>query len=231
MSQHCQPEHNAARLHEALTGLEPAAPRPDTPRVLIVARARLETVKLSRRLGYLTAGFADSVIKANLDFTLQLAAAGPALATVQMSEKAWALLKANLGRAVQMDLAESTTHMVCRSGGWHVVIDKAALRCDVLGLPDAELAAALHTTASLSVQSAHQVGRWYEAMVELLVRLLMELGLDDHEFASEEGGGWQAYARFADPELAACAERLDACWQAHADCELAWGAPAPEVAA
>lgn len=230
LSQACAPAQNAARLHDALSAIVPPAPRPEASRVLIVARVRLETVKLSRRLGYLTAGFADSVIKANLDFTLQLADAKPALAQVQMSDKAWAALRACLGHQMQMDLAESTTHVDCRSAGWHVVIDKAALRCDVLALPGDELANALRVARSLSVRSAHQVDRWYETMVDLLVRLLMALGLNEHEFASEEGGGWRAYAQWAAPELAAAADRLQACWQAHARCELQWGSPTPEVA-
>jgi hypothetical protein len=231
LSQDCQLQDNAARLHAALSAAEPAPARPHTPRVLIVARARLETVKLSRRLGYLTAGFADSVIQANLDFTLHVAATEPALAKIQMSEKGWASLKASVFRRVQMDLAESATHLVCRSGGWHVVIDKAGLCCRVIQLPDAGLAAALRVAKSLSTQSVHQVDRWYESAVELLVRLLTEFGLPGQEFASEEGGGWRAFARFADPGLETSAQQLQAFWQAHADCELAWGAPTSEVVA
>lgn len=232
LSRECDLSENARRLHEALdTAQVPAVPeRPAgmpanaaDARVLIVARARLETVKLSRRMGYLTAGFADGVIKANLDFTLKAVASGPVMVSVQMSKKGWDALQSNLSSQAQLDVAESERLMVCRMRGWHAVVDKQALRFDVLQLPDAALAQALRLTQTMSVQLVHQVDRWYDTMVELLARLLADFGLARQDFATEEAGGWAAFARVTDPALAMAAERLHELWQTHASCELLWG--------
>jgi hypothetical protein len=219
----CDLARNAARLHKALDLNREISPPNETPRVLLVARARIESVKLSRRLGYLTAGFTDGLVKATLDMSLQSGPAPGVWARVQLSANGWQMLQRAVTQNPDLDVASNDTHLDCRFRGWHLLFNKAAVQLDVLQIPDPALTADLAVLHLLSVNAPQQVSRWYDIQVDLLTRLLRILGLDRVDFATEEGGGWRAFARHADPMLEQSMNQLERMWDRHGHCERDWG--------
>ncbi|HEV7913739.1 MAG TPA: hypothetical protein VGP22_08220, partial [Albitalea sp.] len=229
-------DQNAGRLQEALAALGPARARMPAngapPAVLVVARTSVDTVKNSRPLGYLSAGFIGGTVRANFDFTFTLTNPHqqPGLAWIKLSEKGWKAAIALIESNSRLDVAEGQTQLVCSVDGWRLAFDKSTLTCAVGSGPGEALRRGLEFAKLVQPVSAHTADPWFDTMVELAVRVLQLIGFRRLELAADDSGGWHAFARLAAPELAARGARLQSLWSRYEGHELDWGTEAAEDA-
>jgi len=216
------------RLRIALEGSAGKQPPPgsdDAPPVLIAARTRSETPKLSRTMGYLVAGFADGPITLNFDFRLEAMEGFGGLPTLTLSERAHRSINRLLRRR-RTRRAKVGDHIDCHIDGWNLRLhDKPRRIAVVSGLPGSSVQALEEQQAQGRRGTMTQQAPWLDAHVDVLTRILRHLGFSKMELAIEEAGGWQSFAENADPELAALAARLNDHWNHYFGREVAWGRP------
>jgi hypothetical protein len=221
---------DVGRLLTALARVRAAdarrAPQPLLPPVLITARVKADVVKFSRLLGYLTAGFAGHSLQLNYDFRLELLNLDQDRLTLTLSDRARQVLEAELSGNVDADLTESNSSIDCRVAHWHLRLDKTTKQLTVLAGVDADLVEqlALAQRDGRGTTSA-QLAAWHVPHVDAITRILSVLGFKRQDMASEDEGGWEAFARNTDGQLAAIEARLQSKWIEFQGNEQAWGRP------
>lgn len=223
--------YQALRVRDGPPVREAAGPA--RPRVLVVSSIRGSTIKLSRTLNFLSAGLADGPTQAAFDFSLSVAEnppPGAALAALKLTPKAWAHTLAMISASLSLDVTEGESQMFCRGAGWYLVLDKAAMTCQVMSGPSPALRQELGVVRLLRPDSPYDAERWFDIMITLLVQTLRVLGFDRLEFGADEGAsGWPAFAAHASPPLAGVERRLRALWQRYSGHEDIWAPLAEEV--
>ncbi len=224
---------DVSRLRGALSRLREQRGRADerSPRVLIASRIKADVPKLSRTLGFLVAGFVDGPLALNYDFRLEELARFEGRAVLTLSERARQILDTTLLHSVDADVDDCGDHLECRIGDWRFRLYRGPHRIVVMqGLPAELLRTLAQTQSHERRNSAVDQASWFDSHVDALTRILLRLGLNRMSLATEDEGGWQPFARNADPELAAIAARLQEHWQRYAGREIAWGRPTEKAA-
>jgi hypothetical protein len=203
------------------TGGEPAA----QPRVLLLATPSAAAAGFASKSGWLVADCSTGLPRGGADLRFDPIGAPDASATLQLSEKAMARLEAQLARDVDADSEECGAHLDIHMDHWHLRLDRGGMQlCVLRGLHDD---VAQHLNDALAGGLAGQAGT--VALVGAMAQVLHRLGIGAMSFAGEDSGAWAAYARWADPDLAALEGRLQNLWITHEGREWAWGRSGAEV--
>jgi hypothetical protein len=196
----------------------------ETVKVLVVGIARMEAIKLSRRLGYLTAGVATGLVKANMDITLSQGSKGSGIVLLGFSEKGLQELRSLWALDPASDVLGHDGNLEVRRAGWRFFIEPSRLTGRILAMPSDASCAAACDAPSLGPPQPHRLADWYNSMIGLLSSCLLGLGVKTLVYASDEGAGWEAFSSRADVPLATAVARLEGLWRQHAGVECDWGA-------
>jgi hypothetical protein len=221
----CDVSRHAERLSDRL--LKTVRPRSPSngvaPPVLVVGLARMEAIKLSRRLGYLTAGLATGLVQANVDIALHPDPSGPDVAVLSLTPKALEALRGAWNLDPTCDVLAASDWVEVRRQGWRLLLDRRTMKARLLSVPASVDLVGIREAARLAPPTPHRVRDWYDMMVDFLVQTLLGLGQQQLVYASDEGGGWSAFGRRADPGLVAAVLELHGLWSELEGREREWG--------
>ena len=193
-----------------------------TPKVLLVGQTNQNTVKLSRRLGYLTCCYTGSKKPWNFDFYLEAVDPTVSSVTLTLTPKAHAAILERID--VDCDWFESDRQRCGKIGDRLLTMstkgDRCTIRDPAFALPTRELAA----LQRLGSDHPLLLERWTTLNIVFLTELLVSLGFDEFELAHDDAGVWPAFAPLGAPKLADLEQRLRQLWDCSVGNELAWGA-------
>lgn len=208
ISTHHQVADQAEGLAQLIQRTQKASPRRSAaaalPPVLIAGDAMsISTLKLSRKLDYLSAGIAGSAVNGNFDFLLSAVDADKNTLTLKISEKVTALFigGSNVfslddlgGQAWTMHQEGDATYLTISMPEHHELLQRY-----------------LHLHA---IRHAHGdlVEQWFELAIELGIRALHRLGFSAIEFGAADGGGWQSWLTLCGQHLEKYVSQLRLQW-------------------
>jgi len=179
------------------------------PPVLIAGEAMsISTLKLSRKLDYLSAGIADSAVNGNFDFLLTAVDADNDTLTLRISEKVTALFISGSnvfslddlgGRAWTMRQEGNAEYLIISMPEHHSLLRRYV-----------HLHAIRHAHGDL-------VEQWFEVAIELGIRGLHRLGFSAIEFGAADGGGWQSWLKLCGMHLEKHVSQLRLQWASSND--------------
>ena len=173
----------------------------------------LGAVTLAKKLGYLSAGHAESGNKRDFDFTLASTDSAAATVTIRLSKDGkQAVDNITDGRA------DNSGFRIVTTGETAQIIVQLGESRSLLG--DAELMSSLvsiHPDLS---------SRMVDLNVAIMIAALRRLGFGEFEFAASDKGGWEGYLHNADPNLVKSSRNLHQLWRKYQSNELEMGAAA-----
>lgn len=174
------------------------------PSVLLAGEAMsISTLKLSRKLNYLSAGIAGSAVNGNFDFLLSEADADNNTLTFKISGKVTALF-----------ITGSNVFALDDLGGhaW-TVRQEGDVNYLTISMPENHelIQRYLHLSA---IRHAHgELGKqWFELAVELGICALHRMGFSAIEFGAADGGGWESWLTLCGQHLEKYTSQLRLQW-------------------
>lgn len=205
-------ENQSRELSQIIEKIRPeyirSIPDAGLPAVLIAGAAMsISTLKLSRKLNYLSAGISGSAVNGNFDFLLISANAENEILTFQLSSKATALFVEG-STVFSLDDLGTRDWTVTQDGGEkYLTIHMPELRTKLQRL--SVLQSVRHVHGDLFEQ-------WFELAIELSIRALNRLRFESIEFGANDGGGWQSWLALSGQHLQGYVERLRSDWSTRA---------------
>jgi hypothetical protein len=197
------------------------------PPVLIVGGTNSTTVKLSRTLSYLTAGFEGTRLKLNYDFFLVVCSDENSSLMLHLSDPAWKAVQRLMAMDVDIDWIDENH---CRQDG--MTIEKNE-EDKTLRLIIPELSPLIQKVGHLRA-----IGDGYDELhrqmldvnIEILTVVFKRLGFTELDLAADDPGwGWEGFARHAAPSLASAVQGLRKTWQEYRGNERLLGEPSVPV--
>jgi hypothetical protein len=124
-----------------------------------------------------------------------------------------------------LDIEDVDDGVECRGAGWRMRLDPQSRRLVVFQGLEFALEQELMAVQALALRSPSPSVSWYLKHIEVLARLLLRLGIEDIDLATDDEGNWQEFADIAMPDLAALGKRLQESWVEFEGNELRWGQP------
>jgi hypothetical protein len=173
-------------------------------------------VKLSRKLGYLSASARDFEFKLNFDFLLTSIDADDATVTFEINKTAKRSLESGIEQSNYNELEA-------------VVLDLQEMNgITILTLKLPELKPLLKSVTELrSIVSNHidLHNRLFEFNITIIIVSLRYLGFNDFDLSATEAGGWESYIAHGNSELEMSAKKLQQLWKVYQGNEIGIGRP------
>lgn len=189
-----------------------AVPTSTIPPILLVGSGTSAVVvKLSRKMGYLSASARDFDFKLNFDFILTELNANDGSITLEINGAAKKGINAILKQRLNDDSYEHTvepTVIDIQDNNGHLTV--------MLHLPDclAEIKA-IEALRALAGNHVSLRERLYELNTIIIIVALRKLGFNQFEYSGTDSVGWESYIAHANPDLNESVIKLKKLWMNH----------------
>lgn len=193
--------------------------------VLVLTQTKTDTAKLSRNLGYLVASFKNSGVNANCDIYLESFDAENSTILLKLTKGAYDYFANLIMSNIALEWSGNKKELRFLSNGWSFVFKLEALTCIAQSDQASDLLLKLAISKQINQQHPCHQGFWYAENTELLCLILVNLGANSIDFASDGSYGWKEFAETLDSNLNDSAKKLKQLWLEYQSNELQLGRP------
>ena len=200
--------------------LEAAAKAPVTlkkanTKILLVSSCNIETIKTSRLLGYINAGFSNMDMEINFDVFYHGIKVGDGYMHFSFSNRGFEEITKNLRANLDTEWIETGTLSICKISNATLRFENKMRTCDIEASNLIETANEVEKIRPLLKHNPSQIVNWHDINIALLIEFFLLLGFSDIDFASDKDGGWTPYIKRIAPEVGDFERSLKQHWLTH----------------
>lgn len=217
ISMHFNSALSRTAFHSVLeaTAKAPLKLKKENTKILLVSSCNSETIKTSRLLGYISAGFSNMNMDINFDVIYHGIKVGDGYMHFSFSAPGFEAITKNLRANLDTDWIETGTLSICKFSNATLRFEKKMKTCDIEASALVETANEVEKIRLLLEHNPSQMDNWRDINIALLIDFFLLLGFSDIEFATETASGWTPYIKRIAPEVGDLESRLKQHWLTH----------------